>query len=138
MNNDNSNVFDNIVSINKNYVIIKAKNMSIEHNSDTFIMYCVELTKNVIKIYSKIYVIIDLYELNMKNIKINFIIKFIKTFKKTYPDKLNKCIIINVTKSFNKIFKMLKIFLDKDTIDKIDIREIKDDKNEYDNNYMKL
>ena len=113
------------VSNDKSYVIIKTEHLKIEYNNIHFIMYAVKITADAIKLSKnqRICVIADLFNLKSKNIKLKFIIQFVKLFKEIYPESLEKCVIINTTNFFYNMFGIIKSFIDKVTLDKIEIRK---------------
>ena len=108
---------------NKNYIILMGKEFKKENNNDIFLEHMINVINNSINEYNKIYVIIDLYKLKKKNVKLKIINKITKMFKILYPDILEKCVIINVPSFFFSIYNMLKPFLDKETRNKIEIKK---------------
>jgi len=112
---------------NKSFVIIKTENLRLEYNNSDLIMYSIKITADAIKKSqnSRVFVIADLFNFKNKNIRLKFIIQFVKFFKKIYPDILEKCVIINATSLFYNIFTIIKPFIDKVTLKKIEVRKIK-------------
>ena len=110
----------------KSYVIVKLEHFEKQHNTTSLIMHSIEVTSKAIKSSKngKVFIIVDLFNLKSKNIKLNFITLYIKVFKEMYQDILEKCIIINTTPFFNSIFNIIKTFIDKVTLDKIEIRKL--------------
>lgn len=123
---------------NKNkYIVINTRELRVKYNNLEFLDYCVEIINSVLDENNKfINVIIDLFEFKLKYIKFKFITKCIKTFNNKFPDLLNKAIVINPSSGFLKLFKLVKIFVEKETLKKIEIRN-DNLNNDFNNNYIK-
>ena len=109
----------------KTFIIIKTQNMKWEYNNDEFLLYAMKITSDAVRIShnEKVTMIADLYNFKQKNISIHFVIKFVKIFKESFPDILEKCIIINSNSLFRHVFMLIKPFIDIVTLKKIDIRK---------------
>ena len=135
MNTDNLNkeyeeTFKEIIYIkndknkSREYLIFKPGNLTLEHNKDDLTKYISYLGFKVLENNNLIYAIIDLHNYDRKVISVKYIVKIIILFKKLFPNKLEKCIIINATKTFKVLYNMVKMFIEKETRKRIEIRLI--------------
>jgi len=91
---------------------------------DLIVNYIDSLIVQLLLVYSEtINVYINLQSLSLIDVEkhLNFFKYFSKLFSDKYPDKLNKCYIYNASMIFEAIFKMIRSFVDKETLDKIQL-----------------
>uniref|UniRef100_A0A6C0KQ08 CRAL-TRIO domain-containing protein n=1 Tax=viral metagenome TaxID=1070528 RepID=A0A6C0KQ08_9ZZZZ len=112
--------------INNNYLILNYKYFKYFGCKETYKLILEYLTKKIdeILINNNLFTIY----LNMNSLTISEIDKhydFIKQmsffFKQKYPNKLEKCFIYNTPFVFSQFYKIISIFLDKETQKKIEI-----------------
>ena len=116
-----SNVFYKVDSESTIYVF-KGSSFQKTDNCNLFIKYIIK----VVEYYQNtdsITIILDLKDLIKNALNIDFIIKFVKKFKKIYENVLvlRKFYIINCHPSLKRIYLFIKPFLHPDTVKKISV-----------------
>lgn len=121
---DINSIGNNLCFVNNNMIILNYPYFKYFAHKETYnfiLNYIISIIDNLlIKNESAI------LHVNMQSITLSDIDKhktFIKNisnlFKNRYPNKLNRCYIHNTPNMFEQIYKILKLFIDQETIDKI-------------------
>jgi len=125
-NNNFTEIFEGLSYIKNNAIIVEYKYFKYFASLHTYDIITDYIDKQLSNILTKnntftIYV-------NMKSISIsdidkhhNYISYISKFFSDKYPNLLQKCYIYNAPYIFEKIFAMIRVFVDKETLTKINI-----------------
>lgn len=125
-NNKFTEIFEGLSYIKNNALIIEYKYLKYFASLHTYDIITDYIDKQLSNILMKnntftIYV-------NMKSISItdidkhhNYISYISKFFSDKYPNLLHKCYIYNAPYIFEKIFAMIRVFIDKETLTKINV-----------------
>ena len=100
-------------------------------NCNLFLKYLMNVIEYYYDSNKEITIIMNLENINTKALNIDFILKFVKKFKKKYENnmKLRKFYILHCPSSLKGIFKFIRPFLHPDTINKINLISKKKSKN---------
>ena len=105
-----------------NYPIFKIllKNGQYE---EIIIQYIFNIMRGVLKIYPQFIIHINMDSLTLVDIDkyYSFITKISKIMRDSFPEKMYKCHIYNASFIFSKLFKIISLFIDKNTQKKINI-----------------
>lgn len=125
--NNNNNLNTNLknffykIDKEKNYIyVVKGSELRKEKNKNYEIIN--QYIINNLKLCpenNQFYVILDLYQLKRKNLKISHLMNLTKLLSITFPDKLKKCYIMNFPIFFQTIYKIISPLIDKITRKKI-------------------
>ena len=101
-----------------------------EDNCNLFLKYLINVIEYYYDSNKELTVIMNLENINTKALNIDFILKFVKKFKKKYETniKLRKFYILHCPSSFKNIFIFIKPFLHTDTLNKINLIDKKKSK----------
>ena len=94
-----------------------------EDNCNLFLKYLIRVVDYYFDPDKELTIIMDLKDIDKRNLNIDFILRFVNKFKKKYEDKLllKKLYVIHCPSSFKKIYAFIKPFLHPDTINKITV-----------------
>lgn len=94
-----------------------------EDNCNLFLKYLMKVLEYYYEPEKKMTIIMNLENINNNALNIDFIIKFVKKFKKRYENKmiLRKFYILHCPSSFKGIYNFIKPFLHPETNDKISL-----------------
>jgi len=92
-----------------------------EDNCNLFLKYLMKVIEYYYEPEKQITIIMNLENMNKKALNIDFIMKFVKKFKKRYENKmiLRKFYILHCPSSYKHIYNFVKPFLHPETNDKI-------------------
>ena len=106
-------------------VLIDCRHFAKPDSHDEFIKHIIKVINSALAISNQQFnknqfiVNVDLHKLKFKNIEKNLVMNLVKILNKLYPDKLNICYIRGASKFFLNIFKIVSMFIHKDTKAKI-------------------
>tara|TARA_A100001015_G_scaffold284281_1_gene350539 strand:- start:82 stop:585 length:504 start_codon:yes stop_codon:yes gene_type:complete len=111
------------VNVEETIYIFNGSMFKKEDNCNLFLKYLMNVVEYYYDVNKEITIIMDLENINTKALNIDFILKFVKKFKKKYENnmKLRKFYILHCPSSLKNIFKFIKPFLHTDTINKINL-----------------
>ena len=115
-------VFSKVNSENLIYVF-KGNIFKKEDNCNLFLKYLIKVLEYYFEPDKTLTIIMDLNNINKEALNIDFIMKFIKIFKKKYENKmiLRKFYILHCPSTFKGIYNFIKPFLHPDTIKKVSL-----------------
>jgi len=127
-NNNYTEIFEGLLYIKNNSLIIEYKYFKYFASVNTYDIITNYIDNKILEILKK-YNTFTIY-VNMKSISIadidkhrNYISYISKIFSEKYPNLLHKCYIYNAPYIFEKIFTMIRVFIDTETQTKIQIVE---------------
>ena len=102
-----------------------------DDNCNLFLKYLIKVIEYYHNPDKQITIILNLENIDKKALNIDFILKFVKTFKKKYENRiiLRKFYAIYCPTSFKNIYNFIRPFLHPDTIEKISLVSKKKTKN---------
>ena len=120
-------ILDGFIRVNDDGLVIEPKflkQFANQHTYDLIVNYMDKLIIQLLKTPLETFnMYINLQSLSLVDLEKN--VTFFKNlatfFSDRYPDKLNKCYIYNASIIFETIFKMMKNFIDKETLAKLQI-----------------
>jgi hypothetical protein len=115
-------IFTKIVSDELIY-IFNGRVFKKEDNCNLFLKYVMKVIEYYLYSDKKLTIILNLEDIDKKALNIDFILKFVRKFKKKYTNNmiLRKLYIIHCPSTFKKIYTFIKPFLHQDTIEKISL-----------------
>ena len=127
-NNNYTEILKGLSYIKNNSIIIEYKYFKYFASLSTYDIITNYIDNTLLEILKK-YNTFTIY-VNMKSISIadidkhrNYISYISKIFSEKYPNLLHKCYIYNAPYIFEKIFTMIRVFIDTETLTKIKIVE---------------
>jgi hypothetical protein len=125
-NRDWEYILEELCSITDNSVIIKLmyiKHIATETTYSLIINYITNKIDNILLHYDKFSVHANLNQITLIDIdKHKVFIKYMSEhLKNKFPNKLNKCYLYNPPFVFSQIYNILSIFIDKETLQKIEL-----------------
>lgn len=125
-NGDLHDVFNGLCSTKDNAIILDYIYFKHFASKDTYNFIISHLTNNINHIianHTTFVVHVNIKQLTVSEVdKHKLFIQHISNYlQETYPDKMTKCYVHNPPFVFSQIFNMLSMFVDKETIKKIEI-----------------
>lgn len=103
----------------ENYVIFNTKHLKKKHINQQLKLHIVNKCKEVLVNNDKFTLLVDLSNLQLYHIDMDFITSLTHILKNTFVDKLNCCEIINYPDFFKSCYNVIKNIIDDKTRDKI-------------------
>ena len=103
----------------ENYVILNTKHLKKKLINDELKIHIVNKCNDVLIIHDKFTVLLDLSDLQLYHIDIDFITSLTHLLKNTFIDKLNYCEIVNYPEFFKSCYNVIKNIIDNNTQKKI-------------------
>jgi len=104
---------------NKHYLIINCGYFKKKGDYNTFIKVIIKLLDKILENQKNIYVIVNLNDVKLNQFDPIFCKQISNILMEKFPEKLAHLEFINTGKIFKLVFSTLKIFLPKETLDKI-------------------
>lgn len=125
-NNKLSEIFEGLSYIKNNSLIIEYKYFKYFaslHTYDIITNYIDNQLSNILTKYNTFSIFINMKSISISDVDKhhNYISYISKFFSEKYPDLLHKCYIYNPPYIFEKVFTMIRVFIDKETQTKINI-----------------
>ena len=125
-NNNFTQIFEGLSYIKNNSLIIEYKYFKYFaslYTYDIITNYIDNQLSNILTKYNTFTICINMKSISISDVDKhrNYISYISKFFSEKYPDLLHKCYIYNAPYIFEKIFTMIRVFIDKETQSKINI-----------------
>ena len=111
--------FNKFFFIKDKIIFINVKDFKKQKDYTLLIIHIIKCISEILLINSKMIIIVECKKSKIKNFDIQFCKIIIKILQDTFPEKLEKCSIINSSIFFKSIFNIIKRFIDKETKKKI-------------------
>ena len=129
-NSEWEDIFNGFCNVKDNLMILEYvyfKHIGSKETYDAISNYIINRINNILSIHEGFVVHINMKHLTIKDVDKhkNFIQDISIFFKETYPNKMIKCFIYNAPFVFSQILNIVSLFIDKETLQKIELVSMK-------------